>query len=84
MNSIPKVTKKKSNENKTKKANDQQVGLSVPVDTSKKKGKSFSKETEKLEPKSKKNKTAVAKDKIANNHKSFGNSSHRRFTFGLK
>lgn len=84
LNSIPKVTKKLSTEKRNKNDNDQQVGLSIPVDSSKKKGKSFSKEAEKLETKPNKNKTAAAKDKLANNHKSFGNLVHRRFTFGLK
>ena len=46
----------------------------------KKKGKSFSKEAEKLE--TDKNKTDQAKNKLSNNHSSFGNMVHRRFTHG--
>jgi hypothetical protein len=58
-------------------------GLTIPADKSNRKGKSFSKETDKLETKQE-NKTDQAKNKIANNHQSFGPYVHRRFTFKFK
>ena len=54
---------------KQNKNTDQQVGLSVPVESKPKKGKSFSKEPEKLEVKKTKSKTDEAKKKLRKNHR---------------
>lgn len=52
--------------------------LSVPVDNKPKKGKSFSKEAEKLEPNDENIKNSVY------TYKSIDDLIHRRFTFGMK
>ena len=56
----------------------------MPEDNKPKKGKSFSKETEKLDTKRKKSKKSQAQDQLAQNHSNFRGMVHRRFTFGLK
>lgn len=70
--------------------NDQQVGLSVPVDPNKKrnKGKSFSQNHEKLNDKPKITKIDESKNKIINNHRQvvfgFTTSLNRLFYFFLQ
>lgn len=60
----------------------QQSALGIPEEKAPKKGKSFSKKTDKLdEDLKKKEKEANKRNK---NHKKFGDLVHRRFTFGLK
>lgn len=86
LNSMPKKNNKvqvkpKGLKREPKQEIHQQSALGIPEEKVPKKGKSFSKKTDKLDENLKKKEKEAMKNK---RHQKFGDLVHRRFTFGLK